>query len=94
MSNPRLDDSRPSTALLGASAGIPITKMAPMTAPVTEPMPPMTTMATRLSESLTKKKLCVKAMLAKAPARSAPPRPASPPASAKAWSFTRAGRTV
>ena len=34
-----------------------MTQMAPMTAAVTEPMPPITTMATRLKEMSTMKKL-------------------------------------
>ena len=75
-------------------AGIPITKMAPMTAPETEPMPPITTMATRFSESFTKKKFSVKAMLANAPANNAPPSPARAPAMVKAWSFTRTVGTL
>ena len=52
-----LDVSSPSTWLLGARAGMPMTQTAPMTAAVTEPIPPMTTMATRLSEPSTMKKL-------------------------------------
>ena len=62
--SPRLELSSPTRALLGASAGIPITTTAPMMAPETDPMPPITTMATRLRESFTKKKSWVKAMLA------------------------------
>ena len=52
-----LEVRSPSTWLFGARAGIPMTQSAPMTAAVTEPIPPMTTMATRLNDASTTKKL-------------------------------------
>ncbi len=55
-----------------------------MIAPDTEPMPPMTTMATRLSESLTRKKFWVNAMLAIRPGQERPTEAGKAPASAKA----------
>ena len=82
--------------MFGASAGMPMTQIAPITAAVTEPIPPMTTMATRASEPSTKNGLPgpEKATLAKAPLSSAPPSPARAPAMAKARIFSHAGRTV
>ena len=54
-SNPILDVSNATKLLLGKKAGSPMTHTAPITAPLIEPKPPMTTIATRVSESLTKK---------------------------------------
>ena len=69
--------------------------MAPMTAAVTEPIPPITTMATRLKEMSTMKKLPgpPNATLEYAPLNSAPPMPANAPAMAKARIFSQTGRT-
>ena len=49
-----LDERSPRTWLFGAKAGIPMTQTDPMTAAVTDPIPPMTTMATRASEPSTR----------------------------------------
>ena len=45
-----LDVEKSEHRLFGARAGMPMTQMAPITAAVTEPIPPITTMATRLSD--------------------------------------------
>jgi hypothetical protein len=80
--------------LPGKNAGRPTTQRAPRMGPATEPRPPMTTMATRRSESSTWKMRSVSGTFWIEPASMAPARPARPPASAKATSFVRAGATV
>ena len=53
---PRLLVSTGMSAESGQKAGSPITHSAPSTGPITEPMPPITAMATTLNEVSTEKK--------------------------------------
>ena len=90
-SSPRLLDSSGTRALSGQKAGRPMTHSDPSTGPATEPTPPMTAMASTCRESWTVN-TSLTVMVESRPPSSAPPKPARPPATANAWSFTRAGR--
>ena len=89
-----LDVSSRTVWLLGQNAGSPTTQSAPVTAPVRLPRPPITAIATRLSESGTVKKRSVYPIVTTRPPRSAPPRPEMKPPSANAVSFAFTGDTV
>ena len=88
-----LEVRRGTMSLSGKNAGSPMTHAAPRTVPDTEPRPPMTTIATSMSESVT-----VKTRSLGTPCRLAaskePPTAARPPARAKARSFVRVFDTV
>ena len=92
-SRPTLDVSSGTRSLVGKNAGSPMTHSAPRIGPATEPRPPITTIATSVSESSTPKNCC-NGTLCSEPASSAPARPAIPPASANVRSFTHVGSTV
>ena len=59
MSSPMLDVSSSTVSLFGQNAGRPTTHNAPVTAPARLPSPPITAIATRVSESATVKKRSV-----------------------------------
>ena len=80
-------------ALPGKNAGMPITQSAPRIGPTTEPRPPITTIDTRINESLTVKNRSI-GIVWRARPRSAPPSAAMPPARANDESFTRVALIV
>ena len=88
-----LEVSSGTRSLSGKKAGRPMTHGAPSTGPATEPRPPMTTIATSMSESATVKNRSLGTPCRLA-ASSEPPTAARPPARAKARSFARVVDTV